>query len=102
MSHGLKGAITVGREPPALSISWDWPCDASDSGFLVFFSDGDPEVTPTEMICVHCLVELGGEQLGRGLDLARELRCQVDWDEVNGEWFVPPDAVLAAGELLDA
>lgn len=78
-----------------MSISWDWPRDEADSGFVVFMADGDPGVTKTEITCVHCLVEVGGEQLGRGLDMARDLRCQVDWDDVLEEWFVPVDAVVA-------
>ncbi len=98
-SHRL-GALTVGRMPPALSISWDWPRDEADSGFLVFMADGDPGVTETEVTCLHCLVEVGGEQLGRGLDLARQLRCSVDYDPDRDDWYVPADTVLAAGELV--
>ncbi len=40
------------------------------------------------MICIHCALKDGGEQLGRGLDLARE-HGQVDRDPEPEEWFVP-------------
>ena len=63
--------------------------------FLIYFSDlypGDPgfDDLPSEMVCLHCLLEDGDEQLGQGLDLAK-IHGQVDWDEEVGEWFVPDD-----------
>ena len=39
-------------------------------------------------MCLHCLTEDGDEQLGLGLDLARQ-HGQVDWNPNEGEWFVP-------------
>jgi len=86
-------ALTVGEQPPAMSISWSPPVGPGDSGFVVFFADllpddpGFDELT-TRPVCLHCLLEDGDLDLGRGLDLARELG-QVDWDDAAGEWFVP-------------
>jgi hypothetical protein len=49
----------------------------------VFFSEFDPDVdddpTPSHLVYLDCLISDGDEQLGRGLDLARE-HGQVDWD----------------------
>jgi hypothetical protein len=39
-------------------------------------------------VCLHCLLEDGDEQLGRGLDLGRR-HGQVDYDVETDEWFVP-------------
>jgi hypothetical protein len=88
-----EAAIVVGAEPPAMSISWVKPTSRWDSGFVVFFSEFDPELgdddpTPSHLVCVHCLVEDGDEQLARGLDLARR-HGQVDYDAASGEWFRP-------------
>ena len=46
---------------------------------------------------MHCLLEQGGEQLGKGLDLARK-HGQVDWDVELEKWFVPtyPDSTVFA------
>jgi hypothetical protein len=59
---------------------------------LVFFSEVDPDSvdgsTPTQFLCLHCLLEDGDEQLARGLDLAR-VHGQDDFDPEAGEWFVP-------------
>jgi hypothetical protein len=78
-----------------MSISYVAPTSRWDSGFVVFFSEFDPELdddpTPTEFVCVGCLIADGDEQLGRGLDLAREYG-QVDWDLDRGEWVVPLEA----------
>jgi hypothetical protein len=78
-----------------MSISWVAPTKKWDSGFLIFFSEFDPNLeddpTPTTAVCLHCLVKDGDEQLGRGLDLAREYG-QVNWDPDRGLWFVPSDA----------
>jgi hypothetical protein len=84
--------ITVGETPPAMSISYERPTSRWDSGYLVLFSEFDPELdddpTPTQLVCLHCLTEDGDEQLGRGFDLARE-HGQVDWDVDRAEWFLP-------------
>ena len=83
MAH-QKVAIVVGKEPPAMSVSWE--------------IDPDEEWAPRgEVICIHCALEDGGEQLGRGLDLARK-HGQVDWDDELEEWFVPtyPDSMVFA------
>ena len=61
---------------------------------MVFFAEYDPDVDdeesfPGELVCLHCLIEEGDEQLARGLDLAR-VHGQVDFDPDTGEWFVPP------------
>jgi hypothetical protein len=42
---------------------------------------------------LHCLLEDGDAQLGRGLDLAKRLG-QVDWDVEAGEWVVAQDQQL--------
>jgi hypothetical protein len=86
-----KVAIVVGKEPPAMSVSWAPPISANDSGYCVIFSEIDPEeewAPRGEVICMHCALEDGGEQLGRGLDLARK-HGQVDYDPHSEEWFVP-------------
>ena len=80
-----------------MSISWAPPAGPGDSGFIVFFSDLLPdepgfEELPAQPVCLHCLLEDADAQLGRGLDLARQLG-QVDWDADGEEWFVPDDAV---------
>jgi hypothetical protein len=83
--------MTVGEQPPALSIAWQRPTSAVDSGFSVIFSDYDPDEESdegVEAVCLHCLVQGGDEQVGRGLDLARQ-HGQVDWDPDAGEWRVP-------------
>ena len=65
-----------------MSVSFGDPSGAF-SGFVVFFSEFDPDdgdnETPTETVCLHCLLEDGDEQLSRGLDLAR-LYGQADFD----------------------
>ena len=98
-------ALTVGEQPPAMSISWAPPSAPVDSGYIIFFADlfpGDPgfDDLPRQPVCLACLVEGGDEQLGRGLDLARELG-HVDWDPDAGEWFVPLDAGAARDGAAD-
>ncbi len=89
--HG-KIAWVVGETAPALSISWAPPIAKFDSGYIVFMADADPDDDEdAKTVCVHCLLEDGGEQLGRGLDLAK-VHAQVDYDVDSGEWFVPEDA----------
>jgi hypothetical protein len=90
--------IVVGVEPPAMSVSYVRPTSRYDSGFAVIFSEydlelaeDDPAQPSSTIVCLHCLVHAGDEQLGRGLDLAR-VHGQVDYDPELGEWFVPPDA----------
>jgi len=88
-------ALVVGDKPPAMSISWEPPTSPYDSGYVVFFSDLLPDEPgfddlPTQPVCLHCLVEDGDEQLGRGLDLARRHR-QVDWDPHTNEWYTAAD-----------
>jgi hypothetical protein len=91
-------AVVIGEALPAMSISYVTPTSSWDSGFVVFFSEFDPELeddpTPSELVCLNCLIADGDEQLGYGLDLARE-HGQVDWDPDQGEWFVPLDAGCA-------
>jgi hypothetical protein len=87
--------LTVGERPPAMSVSWVEPRSPLDSGFVVFFSDFDPDReddrTPTLPVCLHCLVQDADAQLARGLDLARR-DGQVDYDAEAGRWFVPADS----------
>jgi len=80
-------AIVVGELPPAMSISWERPRRPWDSGFVVFFDDGTDQ-TPSEPVCLRCLVNDADAQLARGLDLARR-HGRVDFDVELGEWFVP-------------
>jgi hypothetical protein len=84
-------AVTAGEEPPAMSISYVKPTVSWDSGYVVIFSDVDPdderEPSP-RVVCLHCLIQDGDEQLGRGLDLAKQ-HGQVDYDAGAEEWFVP-------------
>ena len=90
---------TVGEVPPAMSVSWAPPVGPGDSGYLVFFSEFDPDEIdeqPLIPVCLHCLLEDDDGQLGRGLDLARQ-HGQVDWDWDDGVWFVPDDAMGAVG-----
>ena len=77
-----------------MSVSWAPPVGPNDSGFVVIYADVDPDddvVDASEAICLYCVLEEGGEQLGRGLDLSR-VHGQVDWDVDAGEWFVPEAA----------
>lgn len=91
-SHSEAFAVTAGEEPPAMSVSWAKPTSPSDSGYVVIFSELDPDdeedETPSMLVCLHCLVQDGGEQLVRGLALAKR-HGQVDYDPVTDEWFVP-------------
>jgi hypothetical protein len=87
-------ALVVGRELPAMSVSYDTPMAPGDSGFMLFLADFDPgrdtpDTAPLEPMCLDCLLDMGGEQLGRGLDLARRAG-QADFDVEASEWFVPP------------
>ena len=66
------------------------------STYIVFYADLSPDdpgfdELPAEPVCLHCLLQDGDGQLGRGLDLAR-LYAQVDYDPDDDEWFVPEDA----------
>ena len=47
------------------------------------------------MVCLHCLLEQGDAQLGRGLDMARLHGRHVDYDPDEDEWFIPDDAGTA-------
>ena len=90
--HGLLACV-IGEKPPAMSISWAPPVAPNDSGYIVFMADLLPDEEgfddlPAVAVCLHCLLEDGGEQLGRGLDLAK-LHAQVDYDDETGEWFIP-------------
>ena len=79
-----------------MSVSYSPAMAPWDSGFVIFFSEFDPDLdddpTPSRLVCLHCLISDGNEQLGRGLDLARG---QVEWDRNRGKWVVPPDAAWA-------
>jgi hypothetical protein len=39
---------------------------------------------PEQLVCLHCLMEEGDEQLTEGLDLARRLG-RADWDDESAE-----------------
>ncbi len=53
-----------------------------------------------EFVCLHCLLDDGDEQLGRGLDLAKAWgRC--GWDVDAGEWYYPDDAERSGGARRD-
>jgi hypothetical protein len=62
VSHRLV-AIVVGELPPAMSISWRRPAWPGDSGYVVFFSEFDPDSdddqTPDGLVCLDCLVNDG-------------------------------------------
>ena len=95
-------AILLGKEKPAMSISYEPPTDPYNSGFMVIYADSDPDTLDdshddVELVCLHCLAQDGDVQLGRGLDLARK-HGQVDWDVELEEWFVPtyPDSMVFA------
>jgi hypothetical protein len=84
-------AILIGEQPQVMSVSW-----ADDPPFFVVFMSEfrpgiDDDAFPGEPVCLHCLVEDGDEQLGRGLDQAK-VHGRVDFDVDAGEWFVPDDA----------
>ena len=86
-------AVVCGKEPPAMSVSWAPPIIPIDTGFCVLFSEIDPDDdeqtdAASGVACIDCLLEDGGEQLRRGLDLAR-VHGLVDWDAEAEEWFVP-------------
>lgn len=82
--------VVAGETPPAVSVAWEPPTGPFDSGYSVIFSDADVDVGDDELVahavCLHCLVQDGDEQLGRGLDLARRFG-QVDFDVDSGAWF---------------
>ncbi len=84
-------AFVAGVESPAMSISWERPTYPDrDSGFVVFMGecrlDVDEDDWPeSQPLCLHCLIEDGGEQLGVGLNLAK-IHGQVDYDTEAGEW----------------
>jgi hypothetical protein len=91
--------VVAGERSPALSVSWEGPSSRFSSGFVVFFSEcsldvDEDEWPPSDIVCLHCLIDDGDEQLARGLDLAR-VHGQVDFDPAAGEWFVPEDACQA-------
>ena len=69
MSDHWKLAIVVGSAPPAMAVSWARPAVAADSGYVVSMSDDGAD--EGEFVCLHCLLDDGDEQLGRGLDLAK-------------------------------
>ncbi len=81
------GAIVVGSESPAVSISWD----DGDGFFIVFYSDSaypdEGDEDDAQAMCLGCLIAEGDVQVGAGLDLARE-HGQVDWDGGAAEWRV--------------
>jgi hypothetical protein len=91
VKHGLA-VVVVGERPPAMSVAWVRPTSPFDSGYSVIYSELDPELeddpTPSQVVCLDCLIRDGDEQLGRGLDLARR-HGQVDYDPATDEWFVP-------------
>jgi hypothetical protein len=87
--------------PPVVSIGYEKDSDeGNDSGFSLIFSDAPPadeldEYTPV-FLCVNCAVE-DYPEVGRGLDLAREMGA-ADLDE-NDEWVgrqFPPESSLVA------
>jgi hypothetical protein len=94
-------AFVAGETPPALSISWKQPdYPDRDSGYIVFFSECDLDVPSedwpeSQPLCLHCLLDDGGEQVGRGLDRAKQFG-QVDYDAETDEWYVPDDYEPAA------
>ena len=97
--HGTFACV-VGQKPPAMSVSWERPKVPGDSGYIVFFADLLPDEPgfgdlPAEPVCLHCLLEDGDEQLGRGLDMAKRFG-QADFDVELGKWFVPDDVVSAS------
>ena len=70
-----------------MAISWEPPTAPIDSGFIVSMFD-DLDDDEGEAICLACLLEGGDEQLGRGLDLAKQWgRCV--WDVDAAEWYYP-------------
>jgi hypothetical protein len=95
--HG-QTVLVIGSERPAMSVSYDKA--GTVDFFIVYFADlfpGDPgfDDMPQELLCLHCFLEDGDEQLGEGLDMARRLG-RADWDDETGEWFHPDDAVTAS------
>ena len=91
VKHGADLVIVAGEEPPAMSVAFADP-EGQFSGFSVIYSELDPDDddTASSVVCLHCLLEDGDEQLARGLDLAR-VHGQVDFDPDAGESFVPAD-----------
>jgi hypothetical protein len=86
--------LTVGSEPPAMSVGWVEPRHATDSGFLIFWADAANRLDAGAM-CLDCALELGGAQLGRGMDKALELQCSVDYLVDDDDWYMPEDSLLA-------
>jgi hypothetical protein len=99
--HAHTGVVVVGEQKPAMSFAWVKPASPNDSGYSVIYSELDPgdpnDATPSDVICLGCLLEEGDEQLGRGMELAK-VHGQVDYDPATDEWFVPDDARWAQGD----
>lgn len=83
-----KAAIAVGSLEPVVAVSYLAPVDEWDSGFAVYFSDTHPDtgydLEDTMLVCLHCLIEEVPD-VGRGLDLARELGGVAVLGE-SGDW----------------
>jgi hypothetical protein len=87
VEHSQKFAVVAGRMLPAMSVTWELPLSSIDSGFGVLYADIDQELPRYgETVCMDCLLEEGGAQLGRGLDLALELACEVVYDPAADKW----------------
>jgi hypothetical protein len=77
-ANGDAPSVRVGpRSSWGASVRrWTPPSQAGGVDFfIIFFSDlypGDPgfDDLPEEMVCLHCLIDEGDEQLAEGLDLA--------------------------------
>jgi len=90
--HPTEVVLVTGSRRPAMSIHYAAPPDPIR--YSVIFAELDPEADeedtsiPCEPWCLCCFAAELDEQIGRGLDLARELNGQVDYDVEAGEWFL--------------
>jgi hypothetical protein len=95
--HLATIAIVYGTAGPARAVYCDPDTDPPGQRyFSVWLSDasGELDAEPDEApVCAHCLID-DFPELGRGFDLAVEVKGAVLRDRESGEWAPPPDGDL--------
>lgn len=97
VEHRTTIAMVYGTRGPARAVYCDPDTDPpGQRWFSVFLDDAsgdfdaDPDLAP---VCAHCLIDEYPE-LGRGFDLAVEMKGAVLRDRETGEWSATPDGDL--------
>lgn len=99
--------MVYGKTGPARAVYCDPDTDPpGQRWFSVFLDDADPWDEETQdwgepdlaPVCAHCLIEFHPE-LGRGLDLAVEVKGGVVRDRETGEWWATDDRDLYPEDL---